>query len=96
HRKELPGNPDLVFSKRRKIILVHGCVWQQHNGCKSSHIPKSRQEYWAPKLARTVRCDRENQSKLRELRCDILVIWECEVRDIHKLAGKIKDFLDNK
>jgi len=95
HKKELPGNPDLVFSKRKKLIFVHGCFWHQHDGCKSSHIPKTRKEYWAPKLARTIRRDKENQAKLRDLGWDILVIWECQVRDIEKLTEKIKTFLEN-
>ena len=93
HKKELLGKPDLVFSNRRKLIFVHGCFWHQHDGCKSSHIPKTRQEYWEPKLTRTVRRDRENQKKLYELGWDILVIWECEVRDIQKLAERIMVFL---
>jgi len=93
HKKELPGKPDLVFSKGRKLICVHGCFWHQHDGCKSSHIPKSRQDYWEPKLNRTVFRDRKNQAKLRELGWDILVIWECEVREVQQIANKIIAFL---
>jgi DNA mismatch endonuclease, patch repair protein len=93
HKKELPGKPDLVFSKRRKLMFVHGCFWHQHDGCKSSHIPKTRRSYWKPKLNRTVFRDRENQAKLRELDWDILVIWECEVREVQQIAKKIIAFL---
>ena len=94
HKKELPGKPDLVFSKRRKLMFVHGCFWHQHEGCKSSHIPKSRQDYWEPKLNRTVSRDKQNQAKLRELGWDILVIWECELREVQQIAKKIIAFLN--
>jgi len=94
HTKELPGKPDLVFSGRRKLIFVHGCFWHQHDGCKSSHIPKTRRDYWEPKLNRTVFRDSKNQEKLRELGWDILIIWECETRDIQQIAGKIIAFLN--
>ncbi len=93
HSKKLPGNPDIVFPKTRKVIFVHGCFWHQHDGCKSSHIPKTRQEYWVPKLAQTVRRDRESQLKLRELGWDILVIWECGIRDIQRVTEVITKFL---
>lgn len=94
HSKKLPGNPDIVFPKRRKVIFVHGCFWHQHDGCKSSHIPKTRRDYWEPKLNRTVFRDRKNQEKLRELGWDILIIWECETRDIKQIAGEIIAFLN--
>ncbi|MDQ3812453.1 MAG: very short patch repair endonuclease [Armatimonadota bacterium] len=95
HSKQLPGKPDLVFSKRRKAIFVHGCFWHQHPGCKTCHIPKSRQEYWAPKLSRNVNRDRENQRKLREMGWNILVIWECQLKNRQNLIGQIKAFLED-
>jgi DNA mismatch endonuclease, patch repair protein len=50
HDTTLPGTPDIVFRRRKKVIFVHGCFWHQHQGCKRSTIPKSRTEYWIPKL----------------------------------------------
>lgn len=54
HRRDLPGTPDLVFPSRPKVVLVHGCFWHQHPGCRLARQPKSRGEYWIPKLARNV------------------------------------------
>src|SRR3954465_6722007 len=53
NRSDLPGTPAIVFPKLRKIIFVHGCFWHQHCGCRYATIPRVRQDYWLPKLART-------------------------------------------
>jgi DNA mismatch endonuclease (patch repair protein) len=95
HVAALPGKPDLVFSSLRRIIEVRGCFWHQHRGCLDSHIPKSRIEYWRPKLEKNQRRDRENEKALRAAGWDVLTIWECEVGERSVLAGRIKGFLTN-
>lgn len=92
-RKDLPGRPDLVFVSRRKVIFVHGCFWHQHDCSRGARIPKSRQDYWVPKLRRNVERDSRNIEKLRELGWDALTIWECEIRDISGLQRILLDFL---
>src|ERR1700761_3512616 len=57
HRKDLPGKPDLVFTKRKKVIFVHGCFWHQHSECREGRIPGSRLDYWEAKLKRNVERD---------------------------------------
>ena len=95
HRKDLPGKPDLVFPRRRKVIFVHGCFWHQHAGpaCKIARLPKSNSDYWLPKLARNVERDAEHQAGLRELRWDALIVWECEIEESGNLMEKIRHFL---
>lgn len=95
HVKDLPGKPDLVFPKRRKIIFVHGCFWHLHDGCRDGRIPESRQEYWAPKLQRNQARDLEHLGKLEALGWNVLVIWECELKDLERLAFKTRNFLDD-
>jgi len=92
HRKDLPGNPDLVFPSRRKVIFVHGCFWHVHD-CKAAHIPKSNREYWLPKLQRNQSRDRKNVELLDDLGWQILVIWECETADHSRLEERLKNFL---
>ncbi len=93
HVPDLPGKPDLVFPRLRRIIEVQGCFWHQHPGCIDSHIPKTRREYWGPKLDRNTRRDEENRRKLRRLGWRVLVVWECETRNAAKLSKRLERFL---
>ncbi|HWB85878.1 MAG TPA: very short patch repair endonuclease [Bryobacteraceae bacterium] len=94
HVANLPGKPDLVFPRLRRIVEVRGCFWHQHPGCIDSHIPKSRLEYWEAKLARNQSRDKENSQKLRELGWQTLIIWECEAKAREKLIKRLIRFLD--
>ena len=95
HRKDLPGKPDLVFPARGKIVFVHGCFWHQHSSsrCKISRLPKSKTDYWTPKLQRNAERDRKNQRRLRRLGWRVLVLWECQIKDLERLARRIDRFL---
>jgi DNA mismatch endonuclease, patch repair protein len=93
HSPKLPGKPDLVFISRRKIIEVRGCFWHQHTGCIDSHLPKSRPEYWIPKLERNVFRDAKNMNELLVSGWDVLVIWECEVPQVENLTERLQYFL---
>lgn len=97
HDRRLPGSPDIVFRSRRKVIFVHGCFWHQHPdpGCLDSRIPKSNQSYWVTKLSRTQHRDLSNQTLLSEGGWEFLVIWECELKDLSTLRGRLVDFLDS-
>src|SRR5215469_2372698 len=57
HLGNLPGAPDIVFTKRRKVIFVHGCFWHQHQGCRHGHTPSSNKSYWENKLTRNSKRD---------------------------------------
>jgi DNA mismatch endonuclease (patch repair protein) len=93
HVKKLPGTPDIVFSARRKIIFVHGCFWHFHQDCRGGRIPQSKIEYWKPKLLRTRERDEAHRKALVELGWDVLVIWECDLREISELEARLKEFL---
>lgn len=95
HRKDLPGTPDLAFRPSRKVIFVHGCFWHQHSvpHCRDGQLPRSNKDYWLPKLQRNVERDQRVRTELRRMGWGALVIWECETRDLHKLAKRIGRFL---
>lgn len=94
HDQTLPGRPDLVFRGRRKVIFVHGCFWHRHGGgCPLARMPKSRLEFWRPKLEENARRDREKQAALLALGWNYLVIWECELKDTVSLIRRIHEFL---
>lgn len=93
HYAKLPGKPDLVFPGRKKVIFVHGCFWHGHEGCKKATIPKTRVEYWKPKLEENKKRDREKQIELEDMGWDFLTIWQCELKDIEGLKKKIQTFI---
>lgn len=93
HCPGLPGKPDLVFRRLMKIIEVRGCFWHQHGKCVDSHIPKSRHNYWAPKLERNRKRDRANLKQLTALGFSVLIVWECEVKKRDRLAATLLRFL---
>jgi DNA mismatch endonuclease (patch repair protein) len=86
HRRDLPGAPDLVFPGRRTVIFVHGCFWHQHAGCRRSNVPKTREDYWLPKLARNAARDREKTTELERLGWRVAIIWECQTAEPVRLA----------
>ncbi|MGI8403779.1 MAG: very short patch repair endonuclease [Thermomicrobiales bacterium] len=95
HRRDLPGSPDLVFPTRRKVIFVHGCFWHRHPdpSCPLTRTPKSRLEFWLPKFDANQRRDTEKQLQLRELGWEILILWECQLRDVEFVKTCVKEFL---
>lgn len=93
HRKDLPGKPDIVLPKHRALILVHGCFWHQHPGCKAAKRPSSNTEYWSNKLDRNRVRDENNLAQLAYLGWRVLVVWECETRDPAQLESILRQFL---
>ena len=94
HRKDLPGRPDIVLGPRRKAIFVHGCFWHGH-GCPKGRLPKSRLEYWRPKIDKNRERDRTKVEYLRSLGWSVLTIWQCETKDLEALAARLQDFVEN-
>jgi DNA mismatch endonuclease (patch repair protein) len=80
HVKGLPGKPDILLPKYRTAIMVNGCFWHAHSGCRFSIIPKSNTEMWANKLAQNVSNDFKKVSALKELGWTVVTIWECELK----------------
>jgi len=78
HRRDLPGRPDLAFPSRRKVMFVHGCFWHGH-GCTWGRLPKTKLDYWAPKIAANVRRDREVMARLQALGWRAHVVWQCRL-----------------
>ena len=90
---KLPGKPDIAFPGKRKIIWVHGCFWHRHEGCRLARLPKTRQDFWVPKLEGNKERDEANQDAVRILGWDALVLWECQLRDTASLEWQLMQFL---
>lgn len=95
YRRDMPGTPDLVFPRLRKVILVHGCFWHQHRGCGLARIPKSNTDYWVPKLQHNRERDHRNEKALTRLGWDVLVIWECETHSAENVLSRLSEFLSS-
>jgi DNA mismatch endonuclease (patch repair protein) len=93
HRKDLPGRPDIVFPRRKKVIFVHGCFWHGHE-CDKGRAPKSRLEYWSPKLEANRERDAANVARLEGAGWEILIVWQCETRDREALEARLAKFVD--
>lgn len=94
HAKDLPGCPDLVFRPRRKVIFVHGCFWHRHANCALARLPKSRLDFWEPKLEGNRKRDEKNSRALARQGWKVLTVWECELKDALRLERRIRRFLD--
>lgn len=93
HARDLPGRPDLVFRSRRLAVFVHGCFWHQHPdpSCKLARMPKSKLEFWRPKLEGNRARDLRTRGELEALGWLVLEVWECETgaRELDVLATRI-------
>jgi DNA mismatch endonuclease (patch repair protein) len=96
HKRDLPGRPDFVFAKRRKVLFVHGCFWHFHRRCRIGRIPKSRVNYWVLKLEGNKKRDLRNKARLKYRGWKVLTIWECQLGDLSRVRRLIKAFLSEK
>lgn len=94
HRRDLPGAPDLVFPSRRKVIFVHGCFWHRHDCRDGRKLPRSKPDYWGPKLERNKQRDGASVAQLEKLGWKVLALWECQLKDLAQLRRTITSFLE--
>lgn len=91
HDRSLPGSPDLVFKRLRKVIFVHGCFWHKHS-CGRCRIPTTRRAYWLAKIEGNAARDRRSRRALKKIGWASLVVWECEIKRA-ALAARLVRFL---
>lgn len=96
HRKDLPGRPDIVLSKYRTVVFVHGCFWHRHSGCSNCSMPKSNTEFWEIKFSGNVERDRRNVAKLHESGWNVIIVWECELASPDKLRNRLAGLLNRR
>lgn len=97
HRRDLPGKPDLVFGPRRKVMFVHGCFWHgcERSGCSDARRPKSNTGYWNPKIEGNKARDQRHQLVLETMGWQVLVIWDCETKNLPDLERRVIAFLES-
>jgi DNA mismatch endonuclease (patch repair protein) len=92
HQADLPGRPDLVFRSQHKVVFIHGCFWHGHK-CRLGRMPKSRPEYWRPKINGNRERDVRTLRRLRRMRWRALVLWECQLKNLDTLTRRLQTFL---
>ena len=96
HRRDLPGKPDLVLPRHRKVIFVHGCFWHRHRCRRGQVVPQTNAEFWDAKRTGNVERDRRNLRKLRRLGWKVLVLWECWTRQPEtQIIPRLQRFFDS-
>lgn len=91
HRKDLPGKPDIVLPRHRIAVLVHGCFWHRHAGCRYATTPATNTAFWEEKFRRNVERDAENATALERAGWQVITVWECELRSsVDEVVDRIK------
>lgn len=93
HRADLPGKPDIVLTRYKTVIFVHGCFWHRHKDCRFAYTPKSRTEFWLKKLESNVIRDQQVIVQLSNLGWRVITVWECEIRTLDQLSNRLKSSL---
>jgi DNA mismatch endonuclease (patch repair protein) len=96
HSNKLPGRPDIVLSKHKAVVLVHGCFWHRHAKCKYATTPGTNVRFWRSKFEKTVARDKSNISKLRRLGWHVFVVWECETYADTKILRRLEGLISQK
>ena len=92
HARDLPGKPDIVLPKHRSVVFVHGCFWHGHKACRRASIPQTNREFWTRKIEGNIDRDKRCVRELRESGWKVLVVWQCQTKDLTKLKKRITTF----
>ena len=94
HRNDLPGRPDIILPKYKKVIFVHGCFWHGHTDCSRSKRPTTNMDFWREKLDKNIERDKAAVRNLEQLGWGVLTVWACEVKESNKLKRKLLSFFE--
>lgn len=93
HAKNLPGRPDVVLPRHRKVVFVHGCFWHGHPGCRRAARPSTNREFWDKKIEGNIARDEANVEALRAAGWKVLVVWQCAMKERGRLEQTLSEFL---
>ena len=81
HQADLPGKPDVVLTKYRSTIFVHGCFWHYHRNCPEGRIPNTNSKFWKEKLFKNIERDKKHKHTLKKAGWNVITVWECEIEN---------------
>lgn len=93
HDKNLPGKPDIVLPRHKKVIFVHGCFWHGHKQCKRAKRPATHKEFWNKKIDGNIKRDEKVKRQLKTLGWRVLVVWQCQTRNQEELRKRLEKFM---
>jgi DNA mismatch endonuclease (patch repair protein) len=93
NRTKLPGRPDVVLTRHRTVVFVHGCFWHRHARCRLAYTPKSNLPFWTAKFEENVARDKRVLRTLRALGWRPVIVWECQIADERKLTRRLQKTL---
>lgn len=96
HRRDLPGTPDIVLPKFKTVIEVRGCYWHRHAGCPDATTPKTNTAFWVDKFNKTIERDKRNFKAIKKLGWQVIVVWQCEIKDLNILKTKFQTAINRK
>ena len=94
HNNKLPGSPDIVLPKYGVAIMVNGCFWHGHKGCRYATKPEANVEFWETKIARNRHRDEVTNAHLEALGWHVITVWECELRGESILASRLDELAE--
>lgn len=92
HQPNLPGKPDLVLSRWRAVIFVHGCFWHGHD-CSLGVSPMSNAEFWSLKIASNRRRDEAQVLQLHAAGWRVAIVWQCALTGRHRIGSEETAFI---
>ena len=90
HNKKLPGKPDIVLTKYKTIIFIHGCFWHGHTNCKYFAVPKTRTKWWLNKINTNKANDEKAVKELKKDGWKVIVVWECALKPAKQETALIR------
>ncbi len=91
HDKKLPGKPDIVLPKYQTVVFINGCFWHGHENCQYFKLPKTRTKWWKDKIENNIKNDKLKHDKLSSMGYNIIIVWECKIKDKSIYTNLIKD-----
>ncbi len=93
--KNLPGKPDIIFSKVKIAVFCDGDYWHGHNWALRG-IPSLEEElagyseFWQNKIRGNIERDKRNTEKLESEGWIVLRFWESEInKDLEDCVRRI-------
>ncbi len=83
---KIAGSPDIILKDKRIAIFIHGCFWHKCPRCFNK--PRTKIEYWRPKLEKNAKRDKLSIKMLRNDGWRVIRLWEHEIKSDFEVVLK--------